>query len=820
MAWNPRMALGVIAVLAVLAVLLVSAVPGYSFPINYVSAQQGASVATPAKVRAGKDPSKLLSDGPVSKGEFSFADVQQPNVFTIDLGQAKGFDRIEFGSANEGDPRSPASLKIEVSSTGPNGPFDSILDRSSVGLFQVLRVPETTARWVRFDMGERSVGAEVRAVRIYEGYRHPNLEAATKLLYERIKPGVPGLDKFYSAGTAGDWKTACRELRVHFLLTSKPDASPNPAYDLTKAKAFMSGTLDLAGITRQEVVPIDWSYQKTKDWSEHKNFLNRGGPIGVPAEAYYNTGDKVWAEQFRSTFYDWIDANPKPTEMSGADYPAWRTLDSAERLSRFQSIFPMVTAGKEVDDELWANLLFSIWEHCDYLKNDNFSVGNWLAIISSSVMSSATKLPEFSDQKSWFAYGKTSFETNVLRDVCPDGKEREDAPGYMDAAYAGMLEALQTLDKAGLPPSDEARARLDRLQTVLASITQPDGKSPAIGDWGGGEMKSLRTSCKYFKRDDIRYIISGGKEGTPPSFASVNFPDGGWSVMRTAYDEKPYENAKHLVFKSSFDGHGHRDVLSVTAYACGRPLLIDPGMRSYEAADVEQFHQTAYHNTICVDGSNQNKGAGKTEFWKSDEKLDYVYGSHQDYAGLTHRRSVIFVKPDYWIVHDDLTGSGSHTYDQNWHFAEDAGIVEDPTTKAVHTSYLTGGNLLMVPTDPSSLQSQSTDFVIAKQRMGEAGSGTVPSKGWKYGKHGSGPQSFDTILYPYTGTDIPKVSIRRLQVRDTDPTQVTALEITVGDKRDVVLFSRSGPRDMKVEGSEASLSGSGDIVLLRSLPVH
>lgn len=793
------------------AALVVLGLPAYSFPVNYVSTKLGASISTPAKTGGDTDPSKILSDGPVSKGEFSFADVQQANVFTIDLGQKRAFDRIQFGSDNEGGPRNPATLKIEVANA-KDGPYKTVLVKSPIGWFQIIRLPKVIkARWVRFDMGERTSGAAVRALRIYKGYEHPKLVEVTKLLHQKIKPGIPGLEKFFAASDAGNWKLACKELRAYFVLTHKPDGPPDPKYDLSRAKAYAAGTLDFAGLSRHEIVPIDWSYQKTTDWYEHKNFLNRGSPLGAPASAYYNTGDKYWAKQFQSVFYDWVDANPQPMIMSRADYPPWRTLDSAARLAYLQGSLSRLTVGKDIDDELWANLLFSIWEHCDYLKNDDFDGGNWLATVSGAVMSVALDFPEFKDQPTWLAFGKTSFETNVMRDIWPDGKEKEDAPGYVSMAYRGMLSTLESLQKAGIPVSDEAKSRMSKTQDFLVAVTQPNGLTPYIGDWGSDPPWALPAAYDYYKKDYVKYILTQGKEGAPPPFTSINFPDGGWSIMRSSYD-KPYENARHLVFKSSSASHGHLDVLNITAYAYGRPLIIDPGIRSYEGADAERYVQTAYHNTICIDGKNQSRGPGKTELWKSDDTLDYVYGSHQDYKGLTHRRAVIFVKPDYWIVHDDITGEGSHIYDQNWHFENDANIVEDPFTKAVHTGYTEGGNLLMIPADPSSLRSEGFDFFVDKDRMGQSGS--VPSKGWKYSKEGAAPQSFDVVLYPYSGPEAPKVSVKRLPVKDASPTEVTALEISIGDKKDIVMFSRVGSQTMSTDGA----AGTGDIVIVRGQP--
>ena len=68
-----------------------------------------------------------------------------------------------------------------------------VFEKTEFGWFQVLRLPLTKARWVRFDCGESATGVSVRAVRIYKGYEHPKLVEVTKLLHEKIKPGLPGL---------------------------------------------------------------------------------------------------------------------------------------------------------------------------------------------------------------------------------------------------------------------------------------------------------------------------------------------------------------------------------------------------------------------------------------------------------------------------------------------------------------------------------------------------------------------------------------------------------------------------------------------------
>jgi hypothetical protein len=777
------------------------------YPQNYLSEKLGAKVVTPAKLTGPFEPNALLSDGPISRGRFAFAPVNQQQDFTVDLGQARTFDRIQLGTSG-----TPSSVIIEVSSRNIDGPFQKVFELRDPVFFQVLVLPLTKARWIRFDFGRRSQHTGVHSLRIYKGYEHPDLIEVTRLLQDRIKPDLPALEKFRSQVAAGNWSAACSELRAFFTENHKPDAPRNPDYNPDRAKKFVAGDLDFAGLPRADPPPIDWSWMKTTDWYEHKNFLNRGSPLGVLADACYHTGSPYWAERFREMFYDWLNENPKPDIMSGPDYPTWRTLDTAARLSWLTSRFAEVTAAKNVDDELWANYLYSIWEHADYLKNDDFSGGNWLATITSSVTHTARRFPAFRDRRTWLEYGKTGFERNVMRDVYPDGKEMEDAPGYICMAYNAMLATLELLNQENIQTDPNVQLRLNKVQDFLAAVTQPNGIMPSIGDWGGCEPYALSAAVKHFDRDDIRYVLSKGRNGVPPSACSMHFPHGGWTIMRSPYIERPYENARHLVFKSSSGAHGHLDVLSLTAYAFGRELLIDPGIRSYEHADIQRYLQTSYHNTVCIDKQDQPRTPGKTDKWFSKDALDYVSGVFTGYPNVSHRRSILFVKPDYWFVRDQITGSGSHTYDQNWHFAADSEPTVDTSSKRIRTNYDKGGNILIIPVDSIAFDCEPFDFFIAKERM-TGGTTNVPARGFRYSVIGTPPKIFDTLLYPYPGSSPPSISTMLL-APDSESPDTIALKVTADKKTDYIFIAETGPA--KARFADGNIQIDAEIVLIRA----
>jgi hypothetical protein len=789
----------------VVVVVWAGAVGWGAYPENYLGGRFGAGVVCEGKLAEGADPRALLSDDALSKGGFAFAAVEQRRVFLVDLGGERVFDCVQIGTGGSCD-----QIVIAVSSQGREGPFEEVCRAEEGAYFQVLRMPVTKARWVQFDLGEGSGHLAVHSVRIYKGYEHPGLAEVTRLLRERIKSDVGGLKDFYAHAEGGRWAEACRELRKYYAATQKPDGAVDANYDLARATAVVAGQLDHAGLARTDPPPIDWSWMKTTDWYEHKNFLNRGAAVGVLADAAYHTGSAEWAGRFREVFYDWVNENPKPEVMRGPDYPTWRTLDTAARLGWMMSRFAEVTATAGVEDELWANYLYSIWEHVDYLKNDDFSGGNWLATITSAVTDAAGRFAEFVDRRVWLEYGKTGFERNVMRDVHPDGKEMEDAPGYICMAYGAMLATLRSLEGEGIETTAEVRQRLDRVQDFLAAVTAPDGIMPSIGDWGGCEPYALPAAAEYFGREDIRYVLSKGREGAAPAASSVNFPQGGWTIMRSAYEERPYEDARHLVFKTSSGSHGHLDVLSITAYGYGRALLIDPGIASYEHADVERYVQTAYHNTVCIDGKNQPRWRGKTDAWFSNAAVDYVSGVCEEYAGLTHRRSILFVRPDYWVVSDRITGTGVHRYEQNWHFAADAAPSID-AARRVRTNYASGGNLLIVPPDGREYACEAFEFFIAEERMTGA-QGNVAAKGFRYAAQGEPPVGFDVVLYPYDGADAPAVSVEVL--RDGGAGEMAVLKVAAGESVDYIFMTAPGAG--RCEFTDADVTVDAEVLLIRT----
>ena len=188
---------------------------------------------------------------------------------------------------------------------------------------------------------------------------------------------------------------------------------------------------------------------------------------------------------------------------------------------------------------------------------------------------------------------------------------------------------------------------------------------------------------------------AGGMTGSsrPEPLARL-YRDAGIGVVRPA--------ARHyllvtngVVGTSGFGNHKHNDLLSFEYHHCGTPLIVDPGSYVYTSdADARnRFRGTAYHNTLLVDGVEQNElrpGFLFRVFEMSRPELVLVHdrdgiveyvGRHHGYERLpdpvTHERTFRFVKSSgaFGIV-DRQCGHGRH--DLRWHFHLAPGIVAEP----------------------------------------------------------------------------------------------------------------------------------------------
>jgi hypothetical protein len=429
--------------------------------------------------------------------------------------------------------------------------------------------------------------------------------------------------------------------------------------------------------------------------------LNRHQHLTLLAQAFLLTGRREYLDEAFRQIESWLDANPF---LRGINWAS--ALEVAFRALSWAWFWHM--AGNQMPDALRARFLTALGRHGRYLESNlsvYFSPNTHLLGEAVALYALGVLFPEFPHAARWAKDGGRLVEQQMERQVRADGSHFEQSAYYH--VYALDFFLLYRL-LAKLPGAYDAR--LVAMAEYLDALLGVNGTLPLIGDDDGGRVfhpygerarfgrATMATCSVLFRRpewlhadDDLCEQAAwwlgpealSMRPAPPAQRVSRFFPDSGTASM--ASDDV------HLVVKvGSFGegsgGHSHSDVLSLTARAGGREVLIDPGTFTYVAdpAERNRFRGSVAHNTVRIDGRDQAVPGGPFRWnlkpsvnvvqWSTQPERDYLDATCA-YAGFTHRRRIVFMKPSTVIVLDTVDGpSGDHTLEQFWHLdsAEDA----------------------------------------------------------------------------------------------------------------------------------------------------
>ena len=260
-------------------------------------------------------------------------------------------------------------------------------------------------------------------------------------------------------------------------------------------------------------------------------------------------------------------------------------------------------------------------------------------------------------------------------------------------------------ERNGVPFPEAIRRKVPGMLQFLMHLTRPDGTLPLLGDDDGGRALALDKrdyrsfqdglclGAILYRRGDFKHQAGAfreealwmlGKEAwevygklksEEPAEKQAYYPNAGYSVQRSGWGALD----SHLVFDRGGLGmltgaHAHADALSVTLFSRGRELLVDPGTFVYNCAPEwrSYFRSTRAHNTVTIDDRDQAEQGGTFQ-WKTELRsraadltlsgASYVEGEHDGYRrmpnGVVHRRRLLYVAPESWIVVDDFAGRAS-----------------------------------------------------------------------------------------------------------------------------------------------------------------
>jgi hypothetical protein len=302
-------------------------------------------------------------------------------------------------------------------------------------------------------------------------------------------------------------------------------------------------------------------------------------------------------------------------------------------------------------------------------KWEGYRSGNWQVHGSYMLTQISLAFPEFRESASWRALGLQRMLEHLADDFYSDGGHSERSPhNYTQATYLNYRNLgylLQAYD-AETDVREKIRASLGRTIQWWIAMLCPNGELPAVNDSQRGPFPAsiLRDGSELFGTNDgygvLRSLLhDSSAPGAPlPPYTSRHMPASGFTVMRT--DWTPGAGYMVLNYGPAAGFHTHFDMLDFELYGFGKPLAVDAGIgMTYDDSLYNSWYRSSRaHNMVAVNDSNlEREGVrGENILWGSTGGLDYFSGDHDGYRrfGVHQRRQVVFVKPSYWFILDDL----------------------------------------------------------------------------------------------------------------------------------------------------------------------
>lgn len=402
--------------------------------------------------------------------------------------------------------------------------------------------------------------------------------------------------------------------------------------------------------------------------------LSRFQHVTILGEAFLESKDYKYSKEFKHEFESWVKGNPFESSVN------WTcSMEVAIRACNFILAY-MYFKESIGSKEFWKSFNKILFIHGDFIyKNlergfpsNNHYISNLVGLVWLGIYFRSHKTKSRKASK-WLEFSLKELEKEMDLQVYSDGFNFEASTAYHCLTTELFLYTSILCKKNNISFSYDFNKKLEKMCEVTMNITKPNGLIPLIGDMDSGrfiklvsqnnlDMRDfrnlLKVSGEYFGREDIKLSTDlNGKK-----LESRSYPEGGVHILR---------NKKLCLFlrcgKNGTEGkcgHTHNDQLSFELNVSGQDFIIDPGSYVY-TSDYKMrniFRGTGYHNTLKIDGYEQNDFNEKEIFFMQDQTnaivnnfdSKYFSGKHFGYEeklGIIHEREIV-IEEDEIIIDD------------------------------------------------------------------------------------------------------------------------------------------------------------------------
>ena len=374
----------------------------------------------------------------------------------------------------------------------------------------------------------------------------------------------------------------------------------------------------------------------------------------------------------------------------------------------------------------------------------------------------------------------------------PDGFHKDTSLRSQVEAITDFSRFLQTYESIKhlrhFQNAEEIKGLLQKQLEACIYIRQPNLSFPPVGtnvldNLNFDELCNLNN----FNRQDSKYET-----------LSYAFPYTGYSVMRDSWEA----DAQYLCFDSDPLGKpGYEDRLSFVLYAHGRQLITHDHKNKDENSSSTASEA---HNVILIDGKRQPTEPeiipAPDMRWITTSEFDFVEDWYK-ISDYHHKRSIFYVKGEYFILHDLVLGDGKHALEQIFYLATCSEQTTSPhvvqNVGQIWTQEQEHSNIFIGAVNTANIVTQ-----LDKNKL-------------TYHTQRDLPAVLNAVLFPMKPNVEQRPMIHSVSV-DTDPDVLaTGFTVQSNDVTDTFLISDDGFAAMSTSETEQQIEFEGEYLFLR-----
>ena len=447
--------------------------------------------------------------------------------------------------------------------------------------------------------------------------------------------------------------------------------------------------------------------------------LSRLQFLPVIGKAHVLTKDDSYRRTGKDLLSHWILSNPVPEGVN------WTiAMEAALRAMSICFLLNLLSPFHG-DERPWlATVTRSLFQHLLYIEaniefshflTSNHYLSNVVGLYCLSIFLDGEGMAERRRK-----YRKC-IEAEMMRQVYEDGGDYEASTGYQVLVTQLFTTALLLMRaEPSTPPTPAFVGRLGAMFRFLNTVASSAGELPHLGDCDDGrvevllddvqqmltlsvpERNSLRVSnllglgnclqdegcgsvedAKWYGLVDTTRIQYSQPQISLASAPAIQvLPNSGIGVLRHRSAELLFFAVPNGIFGKG--SHTHNDKLSFVLRVGGEEIFCDSGTGCYsrDVATRNRFRSTASHNTLQIDGVEQNSinpgphglfnlgnEAAVTPIEQGRDALgSFLRASHRGYRslGITHARTIHLIDDGgVFVIDDELDGHGVHDFEFN-----------------------------------------------------------------------------------------------------------------------------------------------------------